>query len=183
MPPFLTHINQSLFFAINAGPDTPAWVASAVSAAGEWPVYIAMAVLVLLFLMSNKQQRWQLITVGATVVAAIVVTWIIRDIWPHPRPFVLGLGNTLEQHAPNASFPSAHGTFMFAVCFGLRLLTPFKRVSWVMAGLALLVAWARIFVGVHFPLDMVGAFIVSGLVTITIRIAIRSFYPPLLKQA
>ncbi|MEX8493621.1 phosphatase PAP2 family protein [Sphaerotilus sp.] len=59
-------------------------------------------------------------------------------------------------HAPDASFPSDHGTVFSAVSLCLLLAG-----EWVW-GLAVLmvgmgVAWARVYLGVHFPLDMLGA--------------------------
>src|SRR5699024_4891506 len=103
---------------------------------------------------------------------AISIAWVIRFSWEHPRPFVIGIGHTLMHHAASSSFPSFHVTVMFAIAFGLWLLTLFRRVAWVIFGLTLLVAWARIYVGVHYPIDMAGAVIVAGVSTCSVFFAV-----------
>jgi undecaprenyl-diphosphatase len=80
----------------------------------------------------------------------------IGALWPHPRPFMIGLGHAWMPHAADSSFPSDHMTVFAGV--GLTLLFD-GAVGWAI--LALLVgasvAWARVFLGVHFPPDMAGA--------------------------
>ena len=68
-----------------------------------------------------------------------------------------GLAGLLISHAPNASFPSDHLTLIWAVSFSLLLHPRTRLLGGLLALLGLPVAWARIFLGVHFPLDMVGA--------------------------
>lgn len=81
-------------------------------------------------------------------------------IYPHPRPFVMEVGRTLIEHQPTASFPSNHmlifSTIALSYCFAGR-----KLAGGILLGLAFAVAWSRIYVGVHFPLDMLGAFILA----------------------
>jgi undecaprenyl-diphosphatase len=93
---------------------------------------------------------------------AFVANGLIGLAWPHPRPFVIGLGHLFIPHAPTPSFPSDHVTAFAAVALTL-LAGGLRRwgVAVVVAGLA--VAWARVFVGVHFPLDMLGAVVVACL--------------------
>ncbi|MFM0220296.1 MULTISPECIES: phosphatase PAP2 family protein [Paraburkholderia] len=64
------------------------------------------------------------------------------------------------QHARDSSFPSDHVTIIW--CIALTLLSGQARrfgLLTLLGGLA--VAWARVFVGLHFPLDMVGAVAVA----------------------
>jgi undecaprenyl-diphosphatase len=82
-------------------------------------------------------------------------------LWPHPRPFMVGLGHTFIPHAPDSSFPSDHATIFATVGLTLVFANWRSLVGWgtLLAGLC--VDWARVFLGVHFPLDMVGAFAVA----------------------
>jgi undecaprenyl-diphosphatase len=70
------------------------------------------------------------------------------------------LGHTFIEHAPDSSFPSDHVTVLASGALTL-LLADERRygLSMLLAGLA--VVWARVFVGVHFPLDMAGAVAVA----------------------
>jgi len=69
-----------------------------------------------------------------------------------PLPFVLGLGHPLIAHAANNGFPSDHATLGFSVAASLLLSG--SRLGPLALALAALVGFARIFVGVHFPFDV-----------------------------
>jgi undecaprenyl-diphosphatase len=74
----------------------------------------------------------------------------------------LGLGHTFLPHAPDSSFPSDHVTVLSGMALTLLLGgARWLEVLTLLAGTA--VAWARVFVGVHFPLDMLGAAAVTCL--------------------
>jgi undecaprenyl-diphosphatase len=73
---------------------------------------------------------------------------------------MIGVGHTWIPHIADASFPSDHAIVFSTV--GLCLLLARK----VLLGVAVLlvglgVAWARLYLGVHFPLDMAGAVAVA----------------------
>jgi undecaprenyl-diphosphatase len=75
---------------------------------------------------------------------------------------VIALGHTLMHHDADASFPSDHLTFLWSVAFSLMLHRPrwIASIAFVLLGFP--VAWARIYLGVHYPLDMVGAALVAS---------------------
>ncbi len=91
----------------------------------------------------------------------VLIAGVLGSLWYHPRPFAMGLGTQFLPHAADASFPSDHLTLIWSVAFSLVLHPGLRRAGICLAVLGLPVAWARIYLGVHFPLDMVGAAIVS----------------------
>ena len=76
---------------------------------------------------------------------------------------MIGLGHTLISHAADSSFPSDHLTLLWAVAFSFLMHRSPRLAGIALALLGLPVAWARIYLGVHFPLDVVGAALVAVL--------------------
>lgn len=91
---------------------------------------------------------------------ALGVAQIIGHVYPHPRPFMMGIGRTLIDHVSDPSFPSDHMTLFSSIAVTF-LLSRKYLIGWVIFIMAWTVAWARIYIGVHFPFDMIGAFILS----------------------
>ena len=128
--------------------------------------------------------RFVLLDATLTALIGLGLVQVITAIWYHPRPFEIGLGRQLLDHAAEASFPSDHATLMFGLAIPLLLATQTRRWGAVVLALGFGVAWSRIYLGVHFPLDMIGAFGVAGLASLVVRLAgpflRRGVYPLLI---
>jgi undecaprenyl-diphosphatase len=160
----LEAFNQALFLHLNANLTTPAWEVRTAAFMADYLIYLIPLALVALWCWSDEKQRNLALKACLVALVAMGVNQLIIRGWPHPRPFMIGLGHTFVPHAPDSSFPSDHATIFSAV--GLTLVLGYVRslTGWAILVLGLCVAWARIFVGVHFPLDMLGAVLVVGIV-------------------
>jgi undecaprenyl-diphosphatase len=156
-------LNRSLFLLINASTQPGSAIVALAMLFGEYAIWLVPATLVVCWLRGNDIVRQRLIEASASALIALLVAQIIGVMWPHPRPFVIGLGHTLIAHGADSSFPSDHLTFLWAVAFSLLMHPEARRVGWVLALLGLPMAWARIYIGVHFPFDIAGAALVSGI--------------------
>ncbi|MGH2458210.1 MAG: phosphatase PAP2 family protein [Chloroflexota bacterium] len=99
---------------------------------------------------------------AAALIGGLVVAFVIAHLVQVPRPFVAHHVDLLIQHsATDSSFPSDHATASFAVAStALARRMPWR---WPLLIAAALVAIARVYVGVHYPLDViVGALIGTG---------------------
>jgi undecaprenyl-diphosphatase len=80
---------------------------------------------------------------------------VIKPIFHRSRPEQAGVAVVLrEDMHTGLSFPSNHAVNMFAGATFLSLLYPVLTVPAFL--LAALVAYSRVYVGVHFPLDVIG---------------------------
>ncbi|KAA8733681.1 phosphatase PAP2 family protein [Acinetobacter qingfengensis] len=77
-----------------------------------------------------------------------------------PRPFTLGIGIPLIDHDANNSFPSSHMLVISTIALSYLFSAQYK-LGIALMFCALMVGWSRIYLGVHFPYDIIGAIIVA----------------------
>lgn len=138
--------------------------------------------------------RLVLLAVPAAILA-VILNVVIGSIVYEPRPFVShpGVVHQLVAHAADGSFPSDHEAVAAALVTPLvvylvlvlrdrakasagRDLAPVVRLAWVLALLGLLgalfIGVARVYVGVHYPADIIGGALcgaVAGIVVVSLR--------------
>jgi undecaprenyl-diphosphatase len=83
---------------------------------------------------------------------------ILKDVIPRARPHVHALVTRPHSH----SFPSGHATTSFACATVLALALP--RLAVPLLVLAAAVAWSRVYVGVHYPLDVLAGAALGALI-------------------
>ena len=176
--------NRSAFLAFNAGAHAPAYVIAVARLLASWSIYLAPVLLMCGWVRCGKVVRFALLDATFAALIGLALAQGISAIWYRPRPFEMGLGRQLLDHAAEASFPSDHATLVF--CLAIPLLSHTGARLWGAAFLALSVAtaWSRIYLGVHFPLDMIGAFGVASIASLVIGMAgphlRRRFFPALI---
>lgn len=161
-------LDQSLFHALTAGPDASGWVVLLATLAASWIVPLVALGLLLAWVRGHARTALlDAVAAGLLGLAGVqVISWFIY----RPRPFELGQGLNLLHHLPENSFPSDHATLMFALASSLILSR--QSVGWLLLTLGLGVGWARIYLGVHWPSDIGGGFVL-GLASAVIVKAIR----------
>ncbi|PWJ74861.1 undecaprenyl-diphosphatase [Pseudaminobacter salicylatoxidans] len=152
--------DSNLFLLLNAGATPNAIVSWLAISATKVLLLLIPLYLVVLWLLGGRRRRLTAIALLLALVIAIVLSYLVGLVMFRPRPFMVGLGHALVEHRPNASFPSNHG-LAFATCAAVLFMLRRKTVAWVATGLGLVMAWSRIYIGVHYPLDMVGSIIVG----------------------
>lgn len=148
--------NQALFLKINALPGTPEWLIDFGIFCAQYLIFLLPLILLIYWFAGGREERGTALFAAATAFTGLSLGFLCSAVWFHPRPFMIRLGHLWIDHVADSSFPSDHGTLFLSITLAL-----FARRSWL-GGIALalmsaLVAWARIFLGVHFPLDMVGS--------------------------
>ena len=117
---------------------------------------------VLIFFLWQKDWAWRKkllalsVILASIVLARLVLVEIIRWLWFRPRPFISHQIISLITHENTGSFPSGHAAFFFALAAAVYLYHK-KWGIWLGVGAAL-ISLARVFVGIHYPADiLVGA--------------------------
>jgi undecaprenyl-diphosphatase len=114
-----------------------------------------------------------------TILARGIVTELIRHFYYHLRPFEF-YGFTPLVPESGASFPSGHMTFLFALAMAVWYAN--RKWGIVYFLLAAAVGIARIYVGVHWPYDIVGGIVIGVVCGIIVHQLLKpsrvALYPP-----
>ena len=119
--------------------------------------YIMLLFFGFYWLRGNFAIKKQIVKAFIFTTVALLISQIISHSVYHPRPFVMEVGRTLIYHSPNGSFPSDHMLIFSTIAFSY-FFSEKRSLGIILILLAWLVAWSRVYLGVHFPLDMLGAF-------------------------
>lgn len=157
--------NQNAFLAINAGAKAPAYAIAVARVLANWAIYVAVILFMYAWVRRGRAIRFALLDAGFGALIGLGIAQGIVAVWYHPRPFEIGLGHQYLAHAAEASFPSDHATLLFSLGLALLIRPTTRSLGGGLLFLGGVVAWARVYLGVHFPLDMLGAFGVALVAT------------------
>ena len=124
----------------------------------EGYLWIAIGIALLFF----KKTR----AVGVSVLLALLINLFItniglKNIIARPRPFNVNPELvTLIKHPSSFSFPSGHTSGSLTAAFVLYHLMP-KKIGVPAVVLATMIAFSRMYVGVHYPTDVLGGIVVA----------------------
>ena len=118
-------------------------------------------------------RRWGVFAL--TVIAVALADWSatgLKALIDRPRPPLrYAEPKTLVPVPHDASFPSGHAATSFAAA--TMLAFAFPRFAPFLYVLAAAVAFSRVYVGVHYPLDVIGGAALGVLVAIALRRLVR----------
>ncbi len=124
----------------------------------------------------KPSERAYLLVVIAGAAAASLLSHTLASALNFQRPFVQGLVPGYITHDASGSLPSTHATVMFFVAAAFLMRDELRRAGWALVVLASLTGWSRVYVGVHFPLD-IAAGLVFGLCLAGALSAVRWMRP------
>ncbi|MFF3375473.1 phosphatase PAP2 family protein [Streptomyces sp. NPDC002680] len=155
-----------LLYDINGlAKDAPRWFDRGVEVVGEYGLLAAMVVLVVWCWWGVRRRGGDdaagsvaaLVWAPLAAAIAVLVNIPIRGFVERPRPFVDHQGlEVLVSGKTDYSFVSDHATITMAM--GVGLFVANRRFGLVGIGLALVEGFCRVYMGVHYPTDVVGGF-------------------------
>ena len=159
-------IDYSLFTAINSlAGRSGALDGFMIDVAKYSPEVYALALAALWLTFKQKNQRAALIAAISALIA-LGLGQIVGDIFPRERPYLAHHVALLITHSPDTSFPSDHTTLAFAIAIAVWKFH--SRAGIVLFAFGILVAFARVFVGAHYPGDVVGGAVLGAITSIVI---------------
>lgn len=155
-------VNLSFFEALNAPAEPGAGMLLFAQFSAEYLMYLMALAMLAGWFAGGQKMRRALIVAGLTVIVGLGLNRLIGLFIYHSRPFEIGVGHQFLPHVIENSFPSDHGTLVFSVAMGLLFSYGGKVWGGIAFVAALIVAWSRVYLGVHWPLDMAGSLVVSA---------------------
>jgi undecaprenyl-diphosphatase len=136
-------------------------------------VWIALALLI--GVLGRMGRRWTLalaVYTGLTTLAADAASFLVKDVTHRARPFEAHPQIEPLYSVHSSSFPAGHAATAFAGAVLLSSLRP-RFAPWFLL-LAAAIGFSRVYVGVHYPTDVIaGAALgaaVGGLAALALRL-------------
>jgi len=151
----MEEFNRNLFLKINSLIGSQHTLDFLGTVSGEYMPYLFIIIEVLLYFSFKKKNI--AIFAFMSMLLALGINQMIGLFYFHNRPFMDDLGTTLVHHVAENSFPSDHTTFMFGIAIYIFMSMKNKTVGQMLLLLAFVGGIARVFIGVHYPFDIVGS--------------------------
>ncbi len=124
-------------------------------------LFIALGVVMLLF---KQTRKVGVSALCAMLIGLIVVNFTIKPLVARARPWLVieNFVNLVPEHDPN-SFPSGHTNAAFAFALAVCLSAPKKWMKITAVCMAAVMGLSRLYVGVHFPSDVLAGAAIGSL--------------------
>jgi undecaprenyl-diphosphatase len=154
-------VDVKLFLALNAGAGLSGWKLAAAEGLASDTGYALPLILALLWARGAVELRPRI----AQAILAMALAWSVAAIaslaWFVPRPFIANHGVAYVCRTTDSSFPDHHVAVVGALALALLAAPRNGWLGLVMLAVALLVGWARVFLGAEYPFDVLGGFAIA----------------------
>ena len=169
--------DHQLFVVLNRLPHVPLTDAIALILSGVGTYGLIWAVLGLwIFIREERKDRWFFLQCVLAGIGSFFMTEIIlKPVIGRFRPYAEFVTTVVGRASTGYSFPSGHATFAFALA--IVLARKESRYAWWLFLLAILVSLSRIYLGQHYPLDILAGAVcgtILGLFSIGVTQLVRA---------
>ena len=161
----IQHLNFEIFHILNVPDHASHLMMNYALFIAHDLVYLMLFAFAIAWFKGSTETKTGIIKALLFTAVTLGMSEILSAVLNTPRPFSIPMGQTLLEHAATGSFPSNHMSIFSGIALAYYFSTQ-RHLGRVLLCVAWLVAWARVYVGVHFPIDMLGAFILALLVNL-----------------
>ena len=139
----------------------------------EYFLYLLIIVLIVYLFKDNGKHRIMVLAAVVSCLIAVILGKITGQFHYNVQPFAtLDNVNLLIEKEVNNSFPSDHTILSFTICMTLFL---FDKRKFYFLFIGLLVAVSRIWVGVHYPFDVLTSIVLSIVAALIVSTIFKKF--------
>jgi membrane-associated phospholipid phosphatase len=138
---------------------------------------ITVVALIVVYVLARNRSILPVVAGAAAAGVAWLLAHVAKAIADRPRPYQVTADAVLRQQpAHGTSFPSSHTAVTLAVAIAL---VPFlaRPLATTGIGYAVLAGWSRVYLGVHYPLDILGGagigMAAAGVILLALRTLLR----------
>jgi len=157
--------NLDLFHLINAA-QSPAHLSLFRFIAQDTPLLVALG-MVGWWIVGGARKRRALMIATVALAIGMAINLVITSTTYMARPLQAGIGHTWLAHGLETSFPSDHATLLLSIGLALAISPALRFAGLAITALGVTTAWARVYLGVHFPLDMAASAVISLFAAVT----------------
>jgi undecaprenyl-diphosphatase len=166
-------VNYRLFNLINSAAGHWAVIDHLMRFAAVYLVFLVFSIAGAVVLHALLQRRFRaVLCFGATLVLAFGLAQVLAHLSREQRPFQDHPVHQLIPHSPGVGMPSDHATAAFAIAFGLVVFLS-RRVGIALTPVAVLIGFARVWTGVHYPGDILAAVLIAALSAMFVHVVGR----------
>jgi undecaprenyl-diphosphatase len=153
-------MDQSLLLWLNSFAHRFAWLDFLGIMLAVWGIYVLAGWALVLYFDKKFRKRVYLATVSS-IISRLLVVEIIKIVVDRPRPFeTLPVHLLITDTGKGQAFSSGHAVILFSIAFSFYKTKWF----WPMFALATLSSIARVFVGVHYPSDILASALIAWVI-------------------
>jgi membrane-associated phospholipid phosphatase len=179
-------VDELLFAKINSFARATPWLHAAVSAYAGYGIVVFAGLLLCGWWITRRSgdpaQMATAVCAGVSALVAVGLNQPLVTLVARPRPYVVHPDWLILAHrSTDPSFPSDHAVMAGAAALGLWLVS--RRLGTITAGAALLMAGARVYVGAHYPSDVLAGLAFGAIIAVATYLLCRPMLTRILVAA
>ena len=134
--------------------------------------YVYLMVLIILWF-KNRTNKRIAIEASSSVLITLILQILIKIFYYKPRPFKKRRVGILIPSKLDSTFPSKHTLLAFAASTSIYLFH--RTLGSIMLVMSVITGFSRIWVGHHYPSDVIGSAFLGSLTSLVTRVFSRNY--------